>query len=390
MREIDLLVGGIFTRIFNFFLFLKSRQKLPIKEDSIKNILVVKFFGIGSIILSTPMARALKVKFPNAKITLVTFEQNREFVKRLDLYDQVLCFQNRNLFFFLCDFVRNLIWIWNLRVDIVVDVEFFSNFTYVLSLLSFAKYQVGFYQRQVPRGRKYTHPTHLNTHKHITWAFCLLAIRLGAKPEEINHSSLDLQLPSNEDLNSLNHKLGFDIRENFVVTVNPNASHLSYLRRWPPEHFASLLSKLNRKYPEWKLVLIGSPIERTYTQKIEDQAGVSGIINTTGNLFAGELCALIYQSQLIVTNDSLPLHISSAYGKNVAVFFGPESPRVYGPLNSNSIVFFEDIYCSPCLNSFDKSYPDCQNNICLKQIEVDSVIEKIENKLLDVNASSPP
>ena len=83
----------------------------------------------------------------------------------------------------------------------------------------------------------------------------------------------------------------------------------------------------------------------------------------------------------IITNDSLPVHIASAYEKDVVVFWGPESPNFYGPLNENNLSFYANILCSPCLLVFDnKAENDCKDNICLKQITPEFALEKIEKK----------
>jgi len=105
------------------------------------------------------------------------------------------------------------------------------------------------------------------------------------------------------------------------------------------------------------------------------------VISSAGLLDIDEYCGLLYSSNLIITNDSLPTHIASAYNKDVVVFFGPETPEFYGPLTSNSICFFENIPCSPCLIVFDnKAEVHCQDNICLKQLSPEKVIKSVEEK----------
>lgn len=111
------------------------------------------------------------------------------------------------------------------------------------------------------------------------------------------------------------------------------------------------------------------------------------ILNVAGKTDIGELFSLIEMSYLMITNDTGPLHIASLYGKNIAAFFGPETPVVYGPLNDNALVFYSnDLYCSPCLSVYDNKktlYGNiCVKNICLLEFKPIDVYNRIEKAFL--------
>ena len=379
MREIDIWAGGFIFQIVNlFFIFRADKKPAPLLKEKVKKILVIKFFGMGSILLMSPMLKGIKTLFPNAQVTLITFRSNIEFCNLIEEIDRVLPFDKNSIFSFFKDTFKYLFMMWKEKPTIVIDTEFFSNYTSLFSLLTFAPVRTGYHLRQVSRGHHLTHKVLLNTHHHITYTMYHLVAALGAKFERVDFSELGLKKPDVEEMQSVYRKL--ELKEgSSIVVINPNASSLSYLRRWPPDYFASLTSKLAQKYPKYSFVFVGSKNEFEFVQQIVEQIKSPGIINSAGLFSISEYCALLNKANLIITNDSLPVHIASAYKTNVVVFFGPETPRFYGPLNPNSLSFFEDIPCSPCLIAFNnKAESYCQDNICLQKITPEKAFLQIE------------
>ncbi|MBT5633284.1 MAG: glycosyltransferase family 9 protein [Nitrospina sp.] len=381
MRDVDILLGGFIINILNlFFIFRFNKKKPNPPRERVKNILVIKFFGLGSILMMTPALRGLKALYPNGKIHLLTFERNYKFCLKIKCIDHILTLSPKSFWEFSIDVLRNLVRVWSIRPTVVVDAEFFSNFTSLLSLLSFSKVRVGYHLRQVARGKSLTHQVYLNTHHHVNHVFYSLVAALGAKYEDIKLNDINLDIPHSGDIESCFKKLNVPEHSQIVV-VNPNASDMSSLRRWPASHFVVLISELANKYPENSFVFVGNEQEKQYVENITQKIKLSNVISSAGLLDIDEYCGLLYSSNLIITNDSLPTHIASAYNKDVVVFFGPETPEFYGPLTSNSICFFENIPCSPCLIVFDnKAEVHCQDNICLKQLSPEKVIKSVEEK----------
>ena len=387
MREVDICLGGFLNQFLNLFAGILSRTSsyTPTNEN-VKNILVIKFFGMGSIILMTPMFRSLRSMYPNARISLLTFPENLGICEQIDTIDKVLTIDPYSMATFLRDNFKCLIAIWKNRPEITVDVEFFSNFTSLFALLTCASSRVGFHLRQVARGGHLTHKVSLNTHHHATYVFYNLVAALGARFEDENLNELTLKLPPQSELNSAYKKLGID-ESHSVIVINPNTSHLSFLRRWPANYFVTLVTQLAERHPDYVYVFVGVEKENQYVQNIVDKVVCefpTKAINAAGLLSINEFCGLLKEAKLLITNDSLPVHLASVFKTNIVSFFGPESPRFYGTLSENSLCFFENIPCSPCLIVFDnKAEIDCKDNICLKQILPDRVLSEIEEKFFN-------
>ena len=167
---------------------------------------------------------------------------------------------------------------------------------------------------------------------------------------------------------------------NNIVCVNINAGKICYLRRWPQENYAELILGLHDRFGT-KTVLIGGKEDVSYVEDfIAKIPKKNDIFNLCGKLSIKELVGLFTKSRLLITNDSGPLHIASIVGLPTISFFGPETPYLYGPLGSEHHVFYEDIFCSPCINIYNAKASSCDNNICLKSIRPEIVMKTIEEK----------
>jgi len=69
------------------------------------------------------------------------------------------------------------------------------------------------------------------------------------------------------------------------------------------------------------------------------------------------------------------------FGLSEIVVFGPEAPLLYGPLNENHTVITGDLFCSPCFSPFNNRTSIYKNNVCMKDITVDEVLEAVKRKV---------
>jgi ADP-heptose:LPS heptosyltransferase len=147
------------------------------------------------------------------------------------------------------------------------------------------------------------------------------------------------------------------------------------------------------EFPRVVVLLIGAPSDLPLVAQMhglfgaEDQARV---LNVAGKFGLAELCALLRMSELLITNDSGPLHLAEALATPTVSFFGPETPMLYGPTGENQIVFYKGIYCSPCLNVHNQKQAPCKgNNVCLKLVSPEEVFASTKKLLQGLTLSSP-
>lgn len=382
MRKIDLYFGGFICLCLDIYAratrVLRSKKKCFSKP---KKILVTKYLGMGSILLATPMLRALKKKYPDSSIVFMTFESNAAFALRLEDIDEVRGLRTTSFFSFSADLFRHL---WELRLeklDIVFDLEFFARFSTIVSYLSGAKMRVGYYLPKLWRGDLLTYQVHFNPHRHVTEVLAAQLEPLAIKADDLRLSPPTVVGEDEEKIKSLLVALGISNNRNMIV-VNVNASELSKERMWPKENFIELIGFLVLNSKKSNILLVGSPNEAQYVQTVYSalpENVKASVTNLSGKVSIGEFLALVKQSRLLITNDSGPLHIAAALGTQTISFFGPESPLLYGPVGDNHTVFYAGIYCSPCLNVYNAKTALCKgDNTCMKNIKTSYVIDRIK------------
>lgn len=384
MRKIDTYVGGITCLLLEIYeriirLFVVKKTNIP----QIERILITKYLGMGSILLTTPMLRALRTKFPRCKIVFLTFGGNAKFTKQISLIDEVVSIRTESLFLFMSDLLRVLIKIRRERFDVVFDLEFFARFSTIVSYLSGTKIRLGYFLPKLWRGDLLTHQIHFNPYKHVTEVFAAQLKPLGINVTDFSLIPPIVKEDNVKNVYSLLKENGLR-EEGRLVSINVNASDLSKERRWPKDGFIELIGSIVGSNQGVRIVLVGSKGETEYVREVLDALPdrIKGnIVNLAGRLDIEELIALLRQSTLFVTNDSGPLHVASALGTPTVSFFGPESPSLYGPVGNNNIVFYAGIYCSPCLNVYNAKTAMCKGyNICMKEIKSSEVIKVLASE----------
>jgi ADP-heptose:LPS heptosyltransferase len=109
----------------------------------------------------------------------------------------------------------------------------------------------------------------------------------------------------------------------------------------------------------------------------------AGAADFCDRLSIGELLALLRRATLTISNDTSVMHLSAVVGTPVVTFFGPTSPQQYGPLNPEQhLIFYDDLYCSPCITNYNLKVSYCDNPICIRGISVERVLQGIEREYL--------
>lgn len=395
IRKIDQYAGPIVCRLVSFFGKLgrvSAQAKVgPLDPNQVKNIMIIKYFGIGSILLSSPAIMKLKNKYPKAVVTIVTLSANEEICRMLPAVDRVLCLKIDSLLQFVSSYLSILRTARRMTVDVVIDLEFFTNFsaltTLLISTLASAPVAIGFQSPSRWRNRVYQTTVSFDHSRHISRIFMKVAHVLCSDNDDDQISfeqersamlkNADLkfydELLSAKDLAAVNKK---------IICINIDAGVLSLHRRWPRENFLVLVRELLKR-PDVIIQLIGGQESQAYVADFYQEIPPSSrVINLCGKTTIPQLIGLLSKCALLVTNDGGPLHLAHVLGVPSVSFFGPETPYLYGPLGKTHHVFYEDMFCSPCLNIYNSKLSECKENICLQRIKPDRVLQLINEKYL--------
>lgn len=339
-----------------------------------KNIVICKYKGMGSIIQATPLIQTLKLNYPDATITFVSSVENKSILERITIIDHVLLVDDRRVFSLIGSSARLLSKLIRMRADLYIDLEIYSNFSSIITTFSMAKDRFGYYLNTSKyRMGMYTHMMYFNTNSPISESYLQFARLLNCTTIINNQFAF-------EEKEDLRPQL-----DNYIV-INSNASDLRIERRWPKASFIDLIQSIRKSNEALTIVLIGAKNESDYVSEISNLFSEDDkVLDLSGKTTLDELIEVIRYSNYVITNDTGPMHLSSALKKKTIALFGPCSPQQYA-IGENIIPIYKDLYCSPCVHEF--IVPPCKgNNQCMKSIATLDVLNAIS--LIDEELKSP-
>ncbi len=391
MRLLDRRLGPWLCRVLGLLYWLGSYRPAPghhpeaPRPETVAEILIVKFMGLGSILQATPLIQALRQRYPGVRITLLTFRSNRALTELRLGFDEVIGVEVGSPWRLLKSHWLALRQLRARRFDLVLNLEFFATYAALMTALVRKRFALGFGGDAHHRNRFHDDLVSYECARHVQEKFLYFARRLGWEGATPPLARLHVEQPTTvlENAEAREHFRFPDGRT--VILVNINTSDLAgQQRRWPREHFHTVLNQLTRR-PDVSCVLIGGPGERAAAECF--LAGLERpelVLDLTGRLSLRELVALMQLADLYLGNDSGPMHFAACVGLPILAFFGPESPGVYGPpLGGANTVLYRAEACSPCLNVYSDKHTYCRDNVCMKRILPEQVLEVLERRYLD-------
>jgi len=386
-RFVDRYVGTLICRIFSLYyrLFKKESETVDIQK-----ILIILLSEMGALVLAHPMFQRLKEKYPRARLYVMLFEKNREVVELLGIVppQNIIAIRDTSLLTFTRDTLNGLFRMRKLKFDTVIDCELFSRISSILGFLSGASVRVGFHphtQEGLYRGNFMNRPVLYNPYHHISRQFLTLveAIDSATHPRakhQVPHQKL--QIPSiqveSQEIESARKKLferAPELEGKKIVLIYPGGGLLP-IRAWPLDNYCRLAEELlHRGYAVCVIGLAedksvaGVILSHTHNQSCVDLTGYTKTIR--------ELMVIFHFSSLLITNDGGPGHFAAMTPIPAIIFYGPETPTLYGTLDENALNIFLDLSCSPCVTAYNHRNSPCDgDNLCLKSINPDEVLTK--------------
>lgn len=382
MRFVDRFVGIPLCWVMGFYFRWLGPRTIAERKGRVRNILVIKFFGMGSILLATPAISLMKNAFPDARITFLSFSNNKELLERIVSIDAVLTIDRSSAPSFLNDTYSVICSILRIRPEIVFDLEFFSKFSTLLSGLSRAPVRVAFELPTHWRSLIVTNQVPLEKNRQVLHSFCEQVLSIARISDEI--PLIEAMRVTADDHLSLLRK--FPIEGKRLIAININAGDTFLERRWPAERFARLVDTMAREN-DYVFCFTGNSGEKDYVRStIKETGSREKCLDTSGELSLPELGALLQRSEILISNDSGPLHLAASLGTATVGLYGPESPDFYGVVQKDAKIIYKRISCSPCMNVYSAKQFRCPYNArCMHEISVDEVLQHVRSLAL-VNA----
>jgi ADP-heptose:LPS heptosyltransferase len=398
MRRIDYWIGVPLCFVLTLArrllaVFGNGRPAAPPRK-----ILFIELAEMGSTVIAAPAVSKLKATHPDCRIFFLLFAHIAESVKVLGLIpdDHVLTIDSRHGYTLVRDTVR---FVWSARrlgIDTTINLETFARYSTILAYLSGARRRVGFHrfsQEGLYTGDLLTHRVAYSSHQHTWRAFTSLVMALDEPEQNVplgkrRVEDSDCVVPrfrTDEASQARVRRLLVDAAPRFdptkrLVLVNPNASKLVSIRKWPIESYAALVRELVADPDLW-VAITGVASEQEDAQRIIDEVRSDRVVDLTGRTTLADLIHLFCAADLLITNDSGPAHFASLTDIPIVVFFGPETPALYQPLSANCTVMYSHLSCSPCVSAFNQKLSPCTDNQCLKAIGVGEVYARVREIL---------
>ncbi|MDD5729647.1 MAG: lipopolysaccharide heptosyltransferase II [Candidatus Omnitrophica bacterium] len=354
-----------------------------------KRFLIINPFGIGDVLFTTPVIRAIKDNFPdsfigywcnervqdilkNNKDIDVIFPLSRGDMKRISGQSKI-----EGLFRFL-SLVRKLK---KGKFDVTIDFSLDHRYSLISKIIGIRK-RVGFNYKK--RGRFLTDSIELEGYssKHAVEYYLDLLNFLGLKPKKY-----DLNLaPTPESKARANSILGRSgINEgDLLIGIAPGAGASwgkdASFKHWPPAKFARLADRMVTELKA-KVLIIGSEAEKEIAEAMV-YSMKNKPVNLAGRTNLEDSIAVINNLRILVANDGGLLHIACALGVNTVSIFGPVDELVYGPysISEKHAVIKRNIECRPCYKNFKRAVCD-RDRECLNLISIDEVFEAVRGLL---------
>lgn len=330
-------------------------MKEYISKSEIKKILCIKPRGIGDIILSTIILDNLKSYFPSVQIEYLTEDFAKDAVSTHPLVSKVLTFNKNDKLFSIVKKIRKE------KYDLILDL--WSNpRTAQLTFLSGAKYRVGYSYR----GRRYAYNFKSNSGRGINHSaeHNLELLRVIGIPADYRNIKFYLDKESEEFGNSFINKLD---KNKYLIAIIPSGGWES--KRCPPAKWVEILKSLHSEF-DCKFLILWGPEDLDDAKYILENSGQDAILAPETNL--KQLAGLISKCDLVIANDSGPMHLAAALGVPTLGLFGPTDPEKHGPYSEKSgYVIKSDLHCIMC-NKLICPF----NKECFNEMNIDEIIQK--------------
>jgi ADP-heptose:LPS heptosyltransferase len=365
----------------------------PPGPRQVERILFVKFAEQGSTVLAYAAIRRAIEMVGRENVYFVVFEDNRFILDVTETIPErnVITIATRSLFGLVAGALRAVLRVRKIGIDAVVDLEFLTRFSAILTFTTGAKSRVGFHTffGDGPyRGDLMTHRLLYNPHLHTSQMFEAMVEALTRDPAVLPtfdftpstsepSASFSPSLPEVAEIKALLERENPRISSAPLILLNPNASDLLPLRRWPALRYVELARRLLERYPDLFIGFTGAPAEAAPNNQLADEVGSGRVIRLAGKTTLRQLLVLYTRSEILVTNDSGPAHFASMTPIRVVTLFGPETSALFAARSPNATALWAGIACSPCVNAYNNRQSVCRNNLCMQAITVDDVFKEV-------------
>jgi ADP-heptose:LPS heptosyltransferase len=330
---------------------LPQAGRLPL-PDCLNSVLLISLQRLGDIALEIPSLQRLRQSYPEAFLGVVAPTAFHPLIQ-LACRPQLLIDYPRNAagLFNTASVLRKRNW--QVAVDLTTDYHLAPAW---LIASSGAPIRIGF--ENAGRGHFFNYSLPVPDDVHMQDLFRKPIELLGVSSLEvvwvIQIAHPCLPLPAKKG----NQR---------YVGIHPGATH--WTQRWPPPYFAVLARKIHEAGD--CCLILGSPADQALVQEIASSSGHVAIPMITGNNVLS-FAAVMSRMDLLICNNSGPLHLAGLLGVPTLSFMGPTVKARWWPRGSRQEVMRRDqLPCIGCNNGYCR----IQSHACMTEITPDQAFQ---------------
>jgi heptosyltransferase II len=331
------------------------------------DILVVRFSSIGDVLLTTPLLRAIRTKWPGARVTVLTKRQYVPLVSDNPNVTEVFGITPQDTTRSVARQIRTV------RYTHILDLQGGMR-TAPLRWLARGPWS-GFSHRRLARELliRYKHNGYAE-HVPVAERYFEAAADLGVEPDG-GPPEFILNPAAEEKAAGWLARAGIGSRP-ALVAIAPGAGHAT--KRWPVQHWIKLVRQIVQTGAD--IVALGGPEDSAAGAEIAARGGPQ-VASAAGDLSLQETGAVLKRSAALICGDTGVMHMATGVGTPVVALFGP-TVRQFGffPYNAHASVVERQLACRPCSSHGTEECP-LQHHLCMREIQPDMVFNTLSRTL---------
>ena len=321
-----------------------------------KKILIIRLSSLGDIVLTQSAVQALRNEFPDAQIHYLTKKVYSPIVEMFNCVDDIHYWENKYTL------LKNLR---KIKFDLAIDLHSKFN-TFIIKSFINAKRTVTYNKEHFLRRQIVKKKTERTISSTVGLYFTALKkIGIGIEISEPRLFPLDnTQMPKTFSTNEKKRYIG----------LFPGALHKT--KQYPIKQLADFIDSVPS---EWncQFLIFGSKAEIGLADELNSLTDI-GIIDLCGELTLQQLVFAINKMDVIITNDSGPMHIAAALAKLQIAIFGATHPKLgFAPMNKKAILLSANLQCQPCSLHGSDNCPKKHFN-CMKSISAEQILNSLK------------
>lgn len=347
-----------------------------------RRVLAMKFYGLGNIAMILPILHELRATFPGVEIDVLTLPGNAPLLEQSGLVRRVLTTDVSTTPRFVRSVAHLAAKLRRGGYDTVLDFEQFLKVSGIFGFWTRAGRRLGLDTEGQQRGWLYTTRIAYTDSVHTVDVFRRLAAPFGG-PAPAPPWRLPVPEAARRAARARLAEAGGTGAGRLVVLhvgTGPNYDKIA-VKRWDIARFAALADALASRHGAVVAFTGQGPEEQALVAEARGRMQAPSA-DLCDRLDVAGLTGLVAEADFVVSNDTSVVHLAGIIGTPVVALFGPTSPMLYGPRGDRDLVFYERLYCSPCISNYNLKLSRCTDPVCMRSITVDAVLAGIERSLL--------